>query len=128
MVGRFESGALLGHVYTLEDGSCVRFRLARSSDALAIRDLLNEAGVDPSPLSVAELVHFDPRRRYVVCATALVNSTERLRGIGAIELGTGEPPEPTLLVVLDPPGDALKQLLIEALAGAATVLGRPRAA
>lgn len=128
MVGRFESGALLGHLYTLEDGARVHLRLARTSDAPAIRDLLDEAGIEATPLAVAELVHFDPRRRYVVCAAALVGSTERLRGIGAIELGTGEPPEPTLLVVLDPPGGALQHLLTEALAGAATVLGRPRAA
>jgi hypothetical protein len=112
----FESGALLGHVYTLADGSCVRLRLSRSSDFAAIRGLLAEAGSDAPDLEAASLVHFDPRRRYVVCATGLVNSTETLLGLGSIELDAREP---DLLVLADPSQGEVRSRLESVLVAAA---------
>src|SRR5437588_6791487 len=116
MPPRFEPGALLGHVYTLADGSCVRLRLSRTSDFAAICGLLAKAGSDASDLEAASLVQFDPRRRYVVCATGLVNSTESLLGLGSIELDAREP---DLLMLADPSQEELRWGLETVLVDAA---------
>jgi hypothetical protein len=103
MAETFESGALLGHAYTLAGGLAVRLRLARSSDAPAIMRLLQSHGLAHSELEPARLVHFDPRRRYVLCATGLVNSTETLHGVGAIDLDGSAEPELLLVAHAQPP-------------------------
>jgi hypothetical protein len=127
MAGSFEFGALLGHVYTLKDGTCARLRLARSSDAPAIARLLEGHAPVPHELDVRRLVHFDPRRRQVLCATGLVQSRETLLGIGAITLDA-ESPEPDLLIVVEPYRDELSPLLTRALGEAAGAIRRSRAA
>ena len=48
------------------------------------------AGKDARLGLADHLVQFDPRLRYVLCACALIDSSERLVGVGAIELATGE--------------------------------------
>jgi hypothetical protein len=121
MPSSFESGALLGHVYTLRDGSCVRLRLARSSDFVAIRGLLAEVGSDAPDLEAASLVHFDPRRRYVICAAGLVDSTESLLGLGSIELDAAEPDR---LVLADPRHEELRRRLETVLVDAARATSR----
>src|SRR6201995_135 len=118
MAESFEPGALLGHVYTLADGLPVRLRLARSSDAAAIKRLLAEEGRGGSDLDTARLVHFDPRRRYVVCATGLVASTELLRAGGAASPDGA--PDPDLLVVGPQRPQELAELLRRALMAWAT--------
>ena len=91
MARSFDPGALLGGSFTLDDDVRVRLRLARSSDSAMIRDLVARVG-SRRELQLARLVHFDPRHRAVICATALIDSTETLVGVGAIDLdGTGEP-------------------------------------
>jgi hypothetical protein len=122
----FELGTLLGHVYTLKSGIQVRLRLARSSDIPSVRKLLGEQGLAPADLEAARLVHFDPRRRYVVCATGLIDGAETLLGIGAITLGVDA--EPDLLVVAGERREEIAPLLTRALVGAARVLVRSRAA
>jgi hypothetical protein len=114
----------LGHVYTLDDGTPLRLRLARSSDAPAVRSLLEACGQDGADLKAARLVHFDPRRDYVVCATGLINATETLLGIGAITLDDDAQPE--LLLVADVCAGQLRGLLEDALVASAR--GRSRAA
>jgi uncharacterized protein (DUF58 family) len=126
MAEGFESGALLGHVYTLQDGLPVRLRLARSSDAPAIRWLLEAQGLNSADLDLARLVHFDPRRRYVVCATGLLDSTERLLGVGAIGLDGATNPD--LLLVGEEHADEVAPLLRQSLVRAAEMLRRSRAA
>lgn len=121
MVPSFESGALLGHVYTLEDGPSIRLRLARSSDFAAIRDLLARAGFATPELVAGRSVHFDPRWRYVVCATGLVDSSEQLLGVGSIRLD-GE--EPDLLVLADSSPRGLRGLLETVLVSAARASAR----
>ncbi|HTX33256.1 MAG TPA: hypothetical protein VMD09_17890 [Solirubrobacteraceae bacterium] len=113
----FEPGALLGHVYTLGGGLLVRLRLARSSDAPAIKRLLEEQGRGGSDFEIARLVHFDPRRRYVVCATGLVDSTEVLLGVGAI--GLDGVIEPDLLIVDGQCPEQVAELLRTALVACA---------
>jgi hypothetical protein len=117
MARDFESGALLGHVYTLRSGLPVRLRLARTSDATAIRHLLERSGYTGSDLEPARLVHFDPRRRYVLCATGLVEKTETLLGVGAISLEAGG--EPDLLLVAEEQPQELRELLAHALVACA---------
>lgn len=116
MASSFESGALLGHVYTLADGSCVRLRLSRASDFTAVCGLLAEAGFDAPALAARRLVQFDPRWRYVVCATALVSGRATLLGIGSIRLG-GQAPD--LVAVDDAAPQDLRGLLETVLVDAA---------
>jgi hypothetical protein len=124
MAGSFFPGALLGHVYELDDGTTARLRLARGTDIRAIRELLDG---DRQDLSVAQLLHFDPRREYVLCATALLDGRETLLGVGAIKLD-GEDAEPDLLVTGDQAGEQVHRLLRDALAGTARSFSRSRAA
>jgi hypothetical protein len=112
MAKSFATGALLGHVYTLGDGLPVRLRLARSSDAAAIKALLARQG-QTGDLDVARLVHFDPRRRYVLFFIGLVDATETLLGVGAISLDGAT--EPELLVTEAQRAQELSELLRRAL-------------
>jgi hypothetical protein len=116
----------LGHVYTLTEGVPVRLRLARSSDAPAVRQLLQDQGFHSGELDLARLIHFDPRRRYVVCATGLVGGKERLLGVGAITLDGATKPE--LLLVAEEHAEEVAPLLRRSLVNAAEVVGRSRAA
>ncbi len=89
----------------------------------------------PAP-EARRLVQFDPRRCYVVCACALIGSTERLVGVGAIGMtddGVGEPDvmivDPELSEATDPQvSEAVTGLLWGALVGAAQAAARARAA
>jgi len=122
----FDPGALLGSSFTLDGGVRVRLRLARTSDSALIRGLVARVGTPAAELELARLVHFDPRLRVVICATALIDSTETLIGVGAIDLGgTGEP---ELLIVDAEYSQALTELLTAALKGRATAAGGTRAA
>lgn len=124
MPNRFLPGALLGHVYELSDGTCVRLRLARGSDIQAVGKLLER---DYLRTSASGLLHYDPRREYVLCATALLDGRETLLGIGSIKLD-GAATEPALLVINEQAGDEIRRLLAEALIGKATASTRARAA
>jgi hypothetical protein len=122
----FHPGALLGSSFALDNHVRVRLRLARGSDVPLIRALVARQGTRPEDLEMARLVHFDPRRRAVLCATALIDSTETLVGVGAVELdGTGEPE----LVIVDAAyAEPLSQLLAAALAARVAVAVASRAA
>jgi len=124
----FDPGALLGNSYVLDGGLRVRLRLARSSDAGSIRELFERQGLDPEDLQAARLVHFDPRRRYVLCATALIDSRETLVGVAAIELDPGGSDQPDTVIVDGGHSSELGQLLISALVGRANTIARSRAA
>lgn len=127
MAESFGTSVFLGHLDELGDGSRVRLRLARGSDLPHIRELLRREGLVLDPAALARLVHFDPRRRYVVCATGLVDSTETLLGIGAIAF-EADRPEPDLVIVVERYRDELSPLLTRALVAAAGAMRRPRAA
>ena len=104
MVFDFDPGALLGRFYPLADGSRVGLRVARPSDAAAIRDLVashGEASHSAAELDIRRLVNYDPRHCCVICATALVDQGEQMIGVGSIELGevTGGGREPELVLV-----------------------------
>jgi hypothetical protein len=120
--------ALLGDSYPLRDGFRVRLRMARSSDAVPIRGLLDRVDFAAGDLELARLVQFDPRRRCVICATALIDATETLVGVGAIELDTDGQAEPDMLVVSEEHAEAVAELLTSALIDRVAYAARARAA
>ncbi|MEA2160518.1 MAG: hypothetical protein QOD66_2898 [Solirubrobacteraceae bacterium] len=106
----------------------MRLRLPQLRDAPAIRELLRSQGHGPEDLEAARLVRFDPRRRLVICATALIGSRETIVGIGAIDLEPGRQTQPDTLVVDGELTDGLDGLLARALLGRAAAVARTRAA
>jgi hypothetical protein len=115
----FIPGPLLGQTFPQADGVHVRLRLAHFSDRRMIAELLARHGRDAALQDgLAErLVQFDPRRRYVLCACALIDGTERLVGVGAIDLDADGGGDPDLMVVDSELGGAADPLLTEALTG-----------
>jgi hypothetical protein len=129
---------LLGLTFPLTEEIGVRLRLAHFSDWPTIAALLCRQGQDMAQAGpeARRLVQFDPRRCYVLCACALINSAERLVAVGVIDLASGESSEPDLMI-LEPEvaeiagpetGEALTGLLRGALVGAARSAARGRAA
>jgi hypothetical protein len=92
--------------------------------------------VESATADARRLVQFDPRRCYVLCACALIGSTERLVAVGSIDLtpdSAGEPDalivDPEMAEITDPQvSEALTGLLWGALVGAAQAAARARAA
>ena len=108
-----DPGALLSRSYELPSGPRVRLRLARPTDLPGIRMLLAERGLPATEIGLERLVRYEPRRRAVICATAPLDGTEAVVGVGAIEL---EPDaEPDILVVDEHVTDGLGPLLADAL-------------
>src|SRR5258708_7739610 len=130
MASNVNPSPFLGQSFPLADGLRVRLRLARATDVAAIAELFSRRGqsVTVDELEAGRVVQFDPRRRYVVCATALIDSAERLVGVGAIDLDRHEVGEPDLLIFDPSVGGPVGELLWDALLGAAEVTARDRAA
>jgi len=80
---------LLARSYVLRRGPRVCLRLVRARDLDGVRRLFERQGLAPSQLELARLTRADPRRRLVICASALIGSAETVVGIGAIDLGDG---------------------------------------
>ena len=121
---------MLGSSYRLGDGSRIRLRVAAPSDGQRIAALLAQTDGAAAELAVQRLVRFDPRRRVVVCATALIDGAEVLVGVGAIELaaeGHAQRKPDVLLIAPEAPAGT-GELLGGALIGRAQALARGRAA
>jgi hypothetical protein len=86
-----DPGALLGRTWRLDNGFVIRLRLARRTDAAAVRDLLERCGAEASDLAVERLVRHDPRRGVAICATAPIDGHEEVVGVGAISFDSSEP-------------------------------------
>jgi hypothetical protein len=99
--------------HPLPGGPPVRLRLARRSDAPAVRDLLAGRGIAASEVEIARLLAFDPAARAVICACAPVDGRETVVGIGAIDLKAGG--EVDTLVIDEARTDGLGELLGEVL-------------
>ena len=121
-------GALMGYTIDVDGGIRVRLRLARSSDARAIAELLARHETPIDGAAAVELVQYDPRMRYVICATALINGAVRLVGVGAIDLVGDDEPEPDLLVVDPEIGGPLAELIWQVLVATAQATSVARAA
>src|SRR5947209_4197175 len=127
MTSGFEPSGLLGRYHLLEGGMRLRLRLARSSDAEAMGRLVAAHGGDGVGFQTGSLVHYDPRRRCVICASALINSTETLVGVGVIELDGDDSAAPQLVIV-DPRCARVADLLTDALVARGREAARARAA
>jgi hypothetical protein len=90
---------LFARSHRLDGGVRVRLRLAHSGDERALRDLIERLGYEPSSSVLQELVRFDPQRRAITCASALVGGRERILGFGWIDL---ESPRRASTVVVEP--------------------------
>jgi hypothetical protein len=124
VLSAFDPGALMSQSYALPRGPRVRLRLAGRGDAAAIAALLVRCGVSPEQLEPGRLVRFDPRRRAVICALALIDSRETLVGLGAIELDGNPDTQADVLVVDERVTEGLEDLLVAALTGRAGALAR----
>ncbi len=98
----------------LPDGTLISMRRVRLRDLDALRSLAAHAGVLCEEFELARLVRSDPAERLVLCATALVESTETVVGIGVIELGASAT-MPSLILVEPAHGRPLAALLAEEL-------------
>lgn len=87
---------LLNATTALADGARLRIRLPHRADRTGLRALLERLGLAGDDLELVRALRFAPRERVVACATAFVGGSERLVGVGAIDLGAREP---DLLVV-----------------------------
>jgi hypothetical protein len=128
MIVGFDPGALLARSYVLPRGPRVCLRLARSRDLAGLRQLFERQEAEADELELIRLTRADPRRRLVICATALVGGSETVVGVGAIQLGGGETgDQPELVLVDEPLTEGLGELLSDALVGRARALTRARA-
>lgn len=118
----------MGQTLDVDGGMPVRLRLARSSDARAIAGLLARQETSFADVDPLALLQYDPRERYVLCATALIDGRVTLVGLGAIDLVADQEPEPDLLIVDPEFGGALSRLMWRVLVGAARSATRARAA
>ena len=118
MADDLDTGALLARTYELPNRRRVRLRMARRSDLPGLQALLAQRGIEPAALELERLVRYDPRRRLVLCATAPIDGTEAVVGVGAIELGAPRP-EPDTIVVDERVTEGLPELLNAALVGRA---------
>jgi hypothetical protein len=122
MLEGFDPGALLARYYDLPRGPRVCLRLARVGDLPGLEDLFARQGRPDDRLELARLVRSDPRRRLVICATALIDSVPTVVGVAAVSLEAPGCVEPELLVVDDGITDGLGELLAAALHGRARAL------
>jgi hypothetical protein len=130
MAPRVDPGGLLARYHRLPRGPRVCLRLIRSRDAAGVSALCERAGTPLSELGLLRLVNFDPGSRLVLCATALIDSSETVLGVGAISLTEAEPPPPapSLVAVDRELTDGLDDLLVDALVAHAGAVLRARAA
>lgn len=113
MVSVGDSATLFARAHRLGDGLRVRLRLARPGDQRLLIGLLDRLGFTASEIALLDLVRFEPRRRAVICATALIDGSERMLGFGAIDLDS---PQETATVIVDTPFEAaVTPLLRQAL-------------
>jgi hypothetical protein len=127
MPAPFDRVALLGDTYGLADDFRVRLRMARPSDIAPIRGLLERSRAGRE-IELARLVQFDPRRRCVICATALIDSAETLLGVGSIDLERDGRDEPDMLLVAHEHEQEIAALLADALLARAAHAAQARAA
>lgn len=107
-----DSRATMARIHTLPGGERVRLRMARPRDEESLRGLLHRCRPSHDGLEAQRLTRFDPRRAVVICATALVDCSQEVVGVGAVDLDGTEAAD----VVIDEHQDGeLEELLKRAL-------------
>lgn len=96
---RLRNPTVFSRTHRLDNGLRVRLRLARPGDEGPLAVLLARLGYDPSESELLDLVRFDPHRRAVICATALIGGRDRVLGFAAADLGADAR---SATVVVDP--------------------------
>jgi acetyltransferase len=133
-----DPGAMLSTAHELDDGSRVRVRLTRPTDAALVREFVDglseETRIrrflgstpDASEAMVRHFTFYDPRERMMLAAMMLVDGTERVVGLAdAAFLATGLA-EIGVVVGDDNQGQGLGKLLSEAVASVALQRGATR--
>ena len=82
-----------------------------------MRVFLADQGLGIDELELVRLLRFDPRRRAVICASALVDVREAIVAVGGIELDAHAPD--MVIVAGDDPDGTLRTLVTDALCGRA---------
>lgn len=129
---------MLSTTHELDDGSRVRLRLTRPSDAPAVRAFLERLtpetrtlrflapAPDVSDTLVRHFTYYEPRERLMLAATMPVDGTERITGIAdAAFLATGLA-EIGIVVDDENQGRGLGKVLSEAVASVALQRGATR--
>jgi RimJ/RimL family protein N-acetyltransferase len=136
-----DPGAMLSTTHELADGSRVRLRLTRPSDAPRVRGFLD--GLSPttrarrfgdeaaSEADVRELTFYDPRSRLVAAATMPVAGGEQIVGLADVSLQPSGLAEIGVVIGDDAQGRGVGKLLSESVASlafhrGATQLKAPR--
>jgi RimJ/RimL family protein N-acetyltransferase len=133
-----DPGAMLATTHQLDDGSRVRLRLTRPTDAAPVRHFLENVSeetrlrrfLSPTPAvtesTVRHFTFYDPRERLMLAATMPVDGHERIVGLAdAAFLATGLA-EIGVVVDDDSQGQGLGKLLSEAVASVALQHGANR--
>jgi GNAT superfamily N-acetyltransferase len=133
-----DPGALLAATHELDDGTRVRLRLARPSDASLVADFLERLSPEtrerrflaPMPEvtddAVRHFTFYDPRRRLTMAATMPLDGTEQIVGLAdAAFLETGLA-EVGIVVEDEHQRHGLGKLLSEAIASLAIQRGATR--
>jgi acetyltransferase len=134
-VSLVDPGAMLSTSHELDDGSRVRLRLTRPTDAPLVEEFVEGLSEKTrirrflGPATEATVRHFtfyDPRERLMLGAMMLVDGTERIVGLAdAAFLATGLA-EIGVVVGDDAQGQGLGKLLSEAVASVALQRGATR--
>jgi acetyltransferase len=126
-----DPGTLLATTHRVGEGLPVRLRLARPSDAPQVRGFLE--GLSPETRhrrflaamrlvpdsAVRHFTFFDPRRRMVVAATAMVGSREEIVGLADVALQETGVAELAVVIDDDRQGQGVGKLLTEVIASLA---------
>ena len=81
----------LRRTFPVPGGPPVRLRMAGPSDRPLVAGLLERRGLPADMLDVQRLLAFDPARRHVLCALALLDGADVLAAFGAIDGGADAP-------------------------------------
>ncbi len=133
--GFVDPGAMLANAHELPSGLTVRLRLARPTDAVQVRALLERQSAETlsrrfftampriSDGTVRHFTYYDPRTTLIVAATALIGGAEEVVGLADVALlGTGLA-EIGLLVDEAHRGEGIGRAMSEAVAWLAVQRG-----
>ncbi len=126
---------MLGTAHRLDSGFTIRLRLARPSDAGAVREFLEAQSAETlarrfftampriSDATVRHFTYYDPRTTLIIAATALIGGAEEVVGLADVALLATGLAEIGLLVDEAHQGEGVGRALSEAIAWLAVQRG-----